>query len=259
MIKFEVPEKNDEILFKEVLQPSDVSSCYLIKGLDSNSYETALKLAFGRQNRVVVGKPFCQNLITRILEHGLEIPSDVKKMLMDFDFYFMSLSCSFLPDNRCKFTWARFEVELDAIDKKNGSILNNKPLVIDMFPDEVLNEVKFTKEISLKPNFKFDISSINAEIGKTTANKQEYIYYEAEMFAFGINSSKIAWDFNCTANKRILGNKRNMFMVVKVPKDSKLIAKFTLSVEVEMEGCLMKIPMITKKRKDIILDNNCEF
>jgi hypothetical protein len=66
----------------------------------------------GKQNKVAVGVPYYENLGSRLQNLKEETPYEIKRLLNDYDFHYVRLSCSFLPDNDCRFDWARFGVEL---------------------------------------------------------------------------------------------------------------------------------------------------
>jgi hypothetical protein len=74
--------------------------------------------------------------------------------------------------------------------------------------------------------------------------------YIPQMFAFGINRSNVAWDFTSIEGKGIWGNKRDLLLVVRSPKDSVVCGRFLLGADVEFK--VMKVPV--SKREDEIVD-----
>ena len=77
-----------------------------------------------------------------------------------------------------------------------------------MFPNEVLTEKKYKKEISFSPELKFKLLNI-VEAGITYEAKEstEFVVYEPQIIAYGIRRPSVAWDFISTVEKGIWGNK----------------------------------------------------
>ena len=252
MLRLSIPQMSNNVLFETILQPSNSVVDKLLKKKEIGEGE--INTIFDRENKIAVGAPYYENLVSRLIEEKQEIPHEIKQMIDDYDFHFVSLSCSFLPDNRCRFIWARFGVELNAISKEAGELFEEKPIAYDMFPDEVLSKTIYKKGISLSPKLKLDLSVIKTdmELGKFNTQK-ELLIYEPQIFAFGIRRPSVAWDFKSTAEKGVWGNKRNLLLVIKAPKKSKVKGRFIFGAEVEVNvGKLIRIAY--SKRKDKIID-----
>ena len=252
MFRLSIPQMSNKVLFEAILQPSDSVVDKLLKKKEIGEGE--INTIFGRKNKIAVGVPYYKNLVSRLIEEKQEIPHEVKQMIDDYDFHFVSLSCSFLPDNRCRFIWARFGVELNAISKEAGELLKEKPIAYDMFPDEVLSKTIYKKDISLSPKLKLDLSVIKTDMEPGKLNTQkEFLIYEPQIFAFGLRRPGVAWDFKSTAEKGVWGNKRNLLLVLKTPKKSKVKGRFIFGAEVKVNvGKLIRIAY--SKRKNEIID-----
>ena len=249
MLEFRVPKVGDKILFESLLEPTDPGVRFAKgKGIGGDKI---IRIR-GKKNRVAVGVPYYENLISRLVEEGREIPREIKKMSDENDFHFVSLSCSFLPDDDCKFVWARFGVELSA-RSKSGTIPDVKPIAYDMFPNEVLSKIRCKKNTSFTPKleFSFEPVEIGAEIGSST--QREFIIYEPQIIAFGAKTSKAIWDFKSTEERGVWGNKKNLLLIVRTPKESKVKGRFLLGAEV---GCKLAdwIPIPISKRKEKAVD-----
>ncbi len=252
MLRLSIPQISDKFLFETMLQPSNFTVDKLLK--EKELGEGEINTIFGRKNKIAVGVPYYENLVSRLVEEKQKIHHEIKRMMDDYDFHFVSLSCSFLPDNRCRFIWARFGVEINAISKEDGGLLKERPIAYDMFPDEVLSKTIYKKDISFSPKIKLDLSVIKTdmELGKLNTQK-ELLIYEPQIFAFGLRRPGVAWDFKSTAEKGVWGNKRNLLLVVKTPKKSKVKGRFIFGAEVEVNvGKLIRIAY--SKRKDEIID-----
>jgi len=141
MLKSTIPPTKG-ILFETNLEPATAAIDKLRK--EKGFGEGEIKGFHDGINKVAVGYPYSENLIEKIQsEKGYEIPYQIKNMMNNYDFHFVTLYCSFLPDSRNKFSWARFGVDLSAEPKSNASssnasLVNKPPIAHDMFPDEVI-------------------------------------------------------------------------------------------------------------------------
>jgi len=245
MLEFTLPPLSGEILFEAVLEPTvaTIEKLEMKKGMGEGEITTFL----GKVNKVAVGVPYCENLISRYIEQAVEVPHEIKKMMDEYDFHFISLSCSFLPDTDCKFVWARFGIELSA--QSESEELQGKPIAFDMFPDEILTKMKYRRKVSFTPGLKLSLGVIDADVPIDIKTEKELTVYVPQIFAFGINMPNVAWDFKSTEEKGIWGNKRDLLLVVRSPKNSNVRGRFQLGAEVEFK--LMKIPL-SKRRNEIV-------
>lgn len=214
MLEFRAPEVGDKILFEALLEPTQSAVKFAkAKGIGKDKI---IEIR-GKTNRFAVGVPYYENLISRLTAEGEELPHEINRMSDDYDFHFVSLSCSFLPDPDCRFTWARFGVELNA-RPKTGTLHKEKPIAYDMFPEEVLSGTKCRRVIRFAPGLKLDLDPV--DVGKElidVTTQKEFMVYEPQIFAFGVNTSKAIWDFKSTKEKGVWGNKRDLLLMVKTP------------------------------------------
>lgn len=251
MLTLHIPKLSDQTLFEATLEPTAPAMGNLVKRKDMGEGE--ITTVFGKKNKIAVGVPYFENLISRLIEEEKEIPREIKRMADGYDFHFVSLSCSFLPDDKCKFVWARFGVELNAIAKDSGELHKDKPIAYDMFPDEVVSEIKYKRETRLGPALKFNLGFLDASVNLTDIEQKELIVYEPQIFAYGINRPNLSWDFKSTKEKGVWGNKKDLLLIVRTPKDSIVKGRFLLGAEVEVDiGRLIKIPLT--KRQDRVVD-----
>ncbi|MGD8506577.1 MAG: hypothetical protein PVF15_07945 [Candidatus Bathyarchaeota archaeon] len=250
MLEFRIPEVGDKLLFEALLEPTDSAVKFVkLKGIGDDKI---IRIR-GKKNRVAVGVPYCENLIRRLVEEGEDTPREIKKMSNEYDFHLVSLSCSFLPDPECNFAWARFGVELIARSKA-GTIHREKPIAYDMFPEEILSKIGYKREISFTPRLKFNIGPVDVDAKPIDATTQKkYTIYEPQMFAFGVNTSKAMWDFKSTEEKGIWGNKRDLLLIARTPKESNVKGRFILAAEVKSHLAKL-IPVPIARKKDRIVD-----
>jgi hypothetical protein len=230
MYKITIPESSDNI-FESVFEPNQFSISKLRK--DAVASEGMIDGFRGKKNRVAVGQPYKENLISRMQETNEEISHEIKKLSDKYDFHFVSMTCVFKPDTDCKFDWAGLGIELYAIDSKTGQhqASSISPIAYSLFPDEVSSEIKTKREISVTPELRFNILSLQSRVSTSTNKTQEYIVYEPQIVSFGLNTSSVAWDFKSTKEKAVLGDKR-LQLVIQTPRDTKVKGRFVLGAEV---------------------------
>ena len=251
MFNLPVVRSGDENLFDVILEPTAPVIGKLVKEVGEGEITTVL----GKRNKVAVGVPYYENFISRLVEEKEAIPREIEKMSENYDFHFVSLSCSFLPDNNCRFVWARFGVELSA-RSTSGKALDEKPIAYYMFPDEVLSAVRYKRVVNLESGLKLNLDAVNAGIESGSGESSDFVVYEPQIFAFGIRRSNVAWDFKSTKEKGIWGNKTDLIQVVHAPKNSKVKGRFLLGAEVEVvigKQRPIRVPL-SKRKGDRIVD-----
>jgi hypothetical protein len=227
MLQSTIPESS-EVLFETTLEPPSPAVDKLRE--ESSADEGEITTLRGKKNKVAVGLPYYENLTSRLQNLDEEIPYEIKKLTSDFDFHYVRLTCSFLPDNDCKFEWARFGVDLNL--KRRGSV-QTKPISWDISPTEVLDTIKCKREISFTPELKFKIIQDVVEAGlKGGINEsKEYVVYEPQITSFGLNRSNVIWEFRNTKERGIFGNK-SLLLIVKAQKGTRVSGRFLIGAEV---------------------------
>jgi hypothetical protein len=241
---------NSKVLFETVLEPAAPAVDKLRK--DVGAGEGEINVFRGKKNKLTVGLYDSRNLIARMQEQNLEMSYEINKMKNEYDFHYAVLTCSFLPDNDCRFEWARFGVQLSA-KQKSGEPSTIKPVAHYLFPTEINAEIKYKKEVSVTPELKLSLFEIvDAGIAGGVTQSMEYVIYEPQVTSSGISKSTVAWDFKKTKEKGILGDKI-VLLVVRGPKDSRVKGRFLLGAEVSSK--LSKwVPIPLSKRKDKAVD-----
>ena len=84
MLKLSIPQLGDETLFEATLEPTASAVDKLVKGGDMGEGE--INTVLGRENKVAVGMPYYENLISRLTEEKEEIPHEIKQMIDDYYF-----------------------------------------------------------------------------------------------------------------------------------------------------------------------------
>jgi len=235
----------DKALFEATLEPKASGLNKFI--LDAG--EGVIGEARGKKTIVAVGEPYYENLMSRLDEKKEEVSHEINRLAKKYDFHFASLSCSFLPDADCRIVWARFGVELSA--KSESGKLLEKPIAFHIDPSEVLSQITYKRETNLSSELSFNLPLLKVGTGLERKTQKDYIVYEPEIFAFGIRTSNVIWDFKSTEQKGIWGSKKDLLLIIKAPKNSKIKGKFNLGAEVEFNvGGLRRILPFARREKE---------
>ena len=256
MYKLRIPDPTN-ILFESALEPNMIMLNKLRKDNEGTDYEGLIEGMRGKKNRISIGIPYHEELISRMEAKNEEISHEIKQLAKENDFHFISLNCSFLPDNDCRFEWARFNVELNAADSKTEQLLIKKPVAFQMFPDIVTSETKVSRELSLTPQLKL---TPGVEIGVNGGLKrnEDYIVYEPQITTYGIGTPSVKWDFKNTKEKGIWGN-RQLQLIIQSPKDAKITAKFVVGAEVSSKLAGWLRIRISKNKDDKAIDKTYDL
>jgi hypothetical protein len=246
MYQVTIPESRD-ILFESIFEPNPVGVNKLRK--DFGASEGMIEGFKGKKNRVAVGQFYLENLISRMQAKNEEISYEIKRTAEKYDFHFVALNCVFSPDIDCKFEWARFGVELYAVDSKTGQPVGNgpAPIAYTLFPDSISSEIKVKRGFGITPELKLNMF-VEAGVSGSMNKTEEYIFYEPQITSFGLNTSKVAWDFRSTKERAVLGDKK-LQLVIQAPKGTKIKGKFLLGAEVS-SSVSKWLPVPVSKRKD---------
>jgi hypothetical protein len=247
ILQFHLPYVSDQALFEATLEPTVPVLAKLAREIDVG--ESEIEVA-GKKARVAVGVPYYENLVSKLSAEKAELPHEISVMLGDYDFHFASLSCSFQPDPDCRLVWARFGVELNAVSG-SGEHLGEKPIAYDVKPEEVLSEFKCAREVDLGADVKVNLGPASAGVDLSRAKKTEFVFYEPQIFGYGIRRSNVGWNFRSTEEKGIWGNKKDLILIIRAPKNSKVKGKFLLGAEAEFKTKkLFRLPFARSQREE---------
>ncbi len=205
----------------------------------------------GKKNRITVGQPYLENLISRMQAKNEEISYEVKRLAeKNYDFHFVALTCGFEPDKDCKFEWGRFGVELYAVDSKTEEPVSTSPAPIaySLFPDNISNEIKVKRELGITPELKLNIFQVEAGVSGSASKTEEYFFYQPQITTVGLTTPKVAWNFKSTRERTVEGDKK-LQLIIQTPKGTKIKGKFLLGAEVS-SSVSKWLPVPVSKRKD---------
>jgi hypothetical protein len=246
-----IPESKD-VIFESVFELNATVESKLRK--DFGASEGMIESFRGKRNRIAVGQPYLENLISSMHVKHEEISYEMGRLVERYDFHFVAMNCVFQPDIGCRFEWARFGVDLSAVDSKTGEPVSmiSLPITYSLFPENVFSEIKVRRRFGITPELKLKIFgeplSLEAGISGNVDKSEEYILYEPEIISFGLNTSKVAWDFKSTKERAVSGDKK-LQLVIQTPKGTKVKGKFLLGAEVS-SSVSRWLPVPVSKRKD---------
>jgi len=228
--------RSAKMLFDVELEPGEKALRALAEG--------EIRTLRGRKNRVSIGEPQAQELVTLLKAKEGKIPPDIKAMLGQYEFWQVRLSCTFRPDDACEFVWARFGVRL--LLESQALEPGGSPVAYDMFPREIKQEAQYRGGISFKPVLKFSFIEVGAEV----SGSHDTIRYQPEMIAGGLLEPAPYWDLR-KVNTAIKGSKE-FFLLVKKPKGTQVLARFEIGARVQ-DRLLGQVPL-GKFGKDPLLE-----
>ncbi|HKI09434.1 MAG TPA: hypothetical protein VKA09_13655 [Nitrososphaeraceae archaeon] len=250
MLKSSIPPSKG-LLFESILEPPTPAVNDLMTKIEVDEGEI-INLR-GKRNRVAVGLPYYENLTSRLQALNEKIPYEIKRLMNDYDFHYVRLTCSFLPDNDCIFEWARFGIELNAKPKSEEPSTGLKPIAHYLFPTEVNSEMKYKREMDITPELKlnlFEVVDVGAEA--SFSESKEYVIYEPQITSFGLNRSEVVWQFKKTKEKGIWGDK-SLLVVVRSPKGSEVKGRFLIGAQISSH--LSKwVPLPVRNKDERIVD-----
>ena len=206
---FTTPDSIERILVERPLEP--VSD----EALDRSAYEwqsRGVKLAPREALRsmpvVSIGQPETWTL--QEFYAPSKLPRPVRTKLSQADFYLVRLSCSFRPvHEESRVEWARFRAAL-LPHASTGA----QPIVFDLYPQQVMQEVKRQVKVTLSPTLKFQ--ELEASLGSA-----EFGFEYAEqvpLISAAVGASfDPSWDYGTGPKREVLGTKW-MYLLIKAPK-----------------------------------------
>ena len=139
-----------------------------------------------------------------------KLPRPIRTKLSQSDFYLVRLSCSFRPvHEESRVEWARFRAAL-LPDASTGA----QPIAFDLYPLQVVQEVKRQVKVTLSPLLKFQ--ELEASLGSAEFGFEysEQVPLISATPGAGFDPS---WDYGAGPKREVLGT-RWMYLLVKAPK-----------------------------------------
>jgi len=170
-----------------------------------------------------------------------KLPRSIGTMLSQADFYLVRLSCSFRPVHQeSQVEWARFRAAL-----LPHSSTGAQPIAFDIYPQQVMQEVKRQVKVTLSPSLKFQ--ELEASLGSAEFGF-EYTELIPQVSAAIGSSFDPSWDYMAGPGQEVQGTKW-MHLLVKAPKGmTSGRALLDLEADVLVRGA--RLPVILWRKQE---------
>lgn len=166
----------------------------------------------------------------------------MRTMLKQFDFHLIFFYCSFRPltdENRVK--WARFRAMLLS-DSATGA----QPIAFDLYPQQVVQEVKYQVKVTFSPLLKFQ--ELEASFGSA-----EFGFEDIEQIPLISGTIGTGFDptWSCEAGrKRGVEGEKRMYLLIKAPKGlASAQAHLELEADVLVRGTVVAARLWRKQEQ----------
>jgi hypothetical protein len=203
------PETIEHILVERPLEPaSDEALEQSARDWQSRGVKLAPREVLRNMPVVSIGQPDTWPL--QELYPPRKLPRPIRTKLSQADFYLVRLSCSFRPvHEESRVEWARFRAVL-----LPHSSTGAQPIALDLYPQQVVQEVKRQIKVTLNPSLKFqelEVSLGSAEFGFEYI---EQIPVISAAIGAGFDPS---WDYRAGPKREVQGTKW-MYLLIKASK-----------------------------------------
>ena len=139
-----------------------------------------------------------------------KLPRPIRTKLSQADFYVVRLSCSFRPvHEESRVEWARFRAAL-----LPHSSTGAQPIAFDLYPQQVVQEMKRQIKVTLSPSLKFQ--ELEASLGSAEFGFEYTELIPLVSAAIGASFDP-SWDYRAGPGQEVQGTKW-MYLLVKAPK-----------------------------------------
>jgi hypothetical protein len=171
-----------------------------------------------------------------------KLPRLMRVLLNQFDFHLVYLSCSFRPltDESC-IKWARFRITL-LPDSATGV----QPIAFDLYPQQVVQEVKRQVKVTFSPLLKFQ--ELEASAGTVEIGFEDIEQIPLISGTLGSGFDPI-WSYEAGRKRGIEGDRR-MYLLVKAPKGlARAQAHLELEADVLVRGTVIAAKLWRKQEQ----------
>ena len=170
-----------------------------------------------------------------------KLPRPIRTKLSQADFYLVRLSCSFRPvHEESRVEWARFRAAL-----LPHSSTGAQPIAFDLYPQQVVQEVKHQVKVTLSPSLKFQ--ELEASLGSAEFGFEytELIPLVSAAIGAGFDPS---WDYGAGPKREVQGTKW-MYLLVKAPKGM-TSGRALLDVEADVLVRGVRLPVVFWRKQE---------
>ena len=237
-MRIEVPGEISHTLWEGLLEPPADADPRALRTVEPDAAIQARMPDTSELPTTSIGLPEVWRLDE--LYPSYEIPAHIQSRLEKADFYFVQLSCSFRPrSGRTRIEWARFVISLI------GDKPDTPPVVSDLHPVEVRQEVQRHVRVGFSPTLKFQ--SLSVGIGEA-AFEFQYPELQPIVSGAGVGETTADWSYSEARGVTLQGSKF-MHMLVRAPRGTRSCsANLDLMADVIYQG--RRIPVLRQRREE---------
>jgi hypothetical protein len=236
----QVPEDIEQVLWEGPLAPAaDEAVEQAERELTERRFRADTRTILRDLPVVRIGQPETWPL--QALYPRDKMPLSLQAKLNEADFYLVALACSFRPvHGESRIQWARFRAYL--VPDSAG----HQPLAYDLYPNDVVQEVKRQVKVTLNPTLTFH--EVGASVGSVEFG---WVYPELQPLISGTGQGQpdAMWDYEEAKGIRIQGGKW-MYLLVKAPKgmpSGRVI--LDLAADVVVAGSILPTRILPNKQE----------
>lgn len=234
------PEKIKQVLLETPLELETEDALERVeRRRDSQTAQVTLQEVIRTMPLVSIGLP--ESWPLQELYPLRKMPRPLRSKVAKADYHLVRLCCSFRPiHQKSRVQWARFRVSL------LPDHIGQYPIANDLYPVEVLQEVKRQTRISLAPTLKFQEIQVSA--GEVDFGL-EYRELQPRISAAGAGQADPSWDYAEAQGMGLQGSKW-MYLLVKAPKGM-VIGRATLDLvaDIEVEGLHLPVVVLRNHKQ----------
>lgn len=223
---------NERALFLAEGTPTELDVLLLAEQLGPGANRGArgdLTIPFRSPNRFSIGEP----VVTRL---DTADSAELREQSVDYHFHQVQLTCSFQAASGCRFTEARFGVELNTeFDQSAAAPPTDgltEAIAYDLFP-LLLEDASTVTVTRTGATASFGFDQMGAKLSlPSNMQVEEEVRYSSRVEAFDLRGTRPAWSFHRTDQHEISGPQR-LFMIVRKPRGSTVRATFSLHARVQ--------------------------
>jgi len=230
-------EKLDEVLFTASLSKpmrivEEQEDKYGVKSKVEKTVKDVPNEMAKITEEVQVGRPQVFSLLELYELEKVAPPADIKSLSKEYNFFLAGLACSLSPNKNDEFVNLKFKVDLGFLGIDGSTESNEQPIAYDLYPIEVFEEIKKKRSVGINPALKF--KSVEVGTGGLLA-EISFTKLIPIITAAGLLCPSVAWSFERTKNRKLLGIRR-IYLIIKARKsDQPVVGKISVFGEIERD------------------------
>jgi hypothetical protein len=208
----------------------------VVKAAQTNT--ALLKSAFGKRNRIMVGRPASSELGPDEFGYSVEVVE--KERLRGFELVRIVTNASFVPDFGCKFVAADLSFAFSTT--LEGGKPRAAPIVCELRPREVVRENTYREEhktgAKVSGTLTAGFTKLLSELSDSNTFKVGGKMMVRDVYGYGLNFPEAGWRLQASLGHELAGIYEGLTFVVKKPTGAPLFAELKVGAEIAVEGAV---------------------